>query len=268
ADIVREIWQKAFSRSPSDQESDILASYYHQQLDSFTHQPPIISLRQTVPTALNTPVLERRKPDELLDGPTADWRYSKGLWNDIGDLIYMVQMHQTPAAVYQGVTFREGTVRGRIRVDGQPDALSIAVGASIEGDLLKATEFVFDGVTDRVTLRHSGQEPTDIQSASFTIDPHVWTNFVITVDAKQVSLTLNDQLLIQSDSPDLLREGGFAVRTWGAGLEIADLQIETSGVTHDPVTDAPAGTFRSARQKALATLCNLVINLNEFVYVD
>lgn len=267
-DIARDLWQLAFSRVPGDGELELLVSYYRQQLESFQRQPPTIRFRQAVPTALNTPVLERRKPHELLDGPSAGWKYSKGMWNDIGDLIFMVQMHQTPAALYQGVTFREGTVRGRIRVDGQPDTLSIAVGASIEGDLLQATEFVFSGVTNDVTLRKSGRDPSDIQSAPFVITPHVWTDFVITVDDANLSLRLNDQLMLDSALPELRREGCFAVRAWGAGIEVANLQIEISGITHYPVFEAPAGTFRTAEQKALAALCNLVINLNEFVYVD
>lgn len=272
-ELTAALWRRALSREPSKDELETITAYFRQQRRSYETQPVTIQLRQMVPTALHTPVLNRRQPSEMLDGPDNPWQYSKGQWNDTGDEIFMAQMAQTPAAVYGGRTFGQGTVRGRMRVDGQPDALSIAVGASIEQELLNATEFVFSGVNGEVTLRKtraekSDAEPIDIASSPFVVLPHTWIRFEITIDDDRALLRLNDALAIDHPAADLSLDGHLAFRTWGAGLTIQDLRIETTDGTH-VVSDGTAMDRRqAARRKALAALCNLVFNLNEFVYVD
>jgi hypothetical protein len=71
---------------------------------------------------------------------------------------------------------------------------------------------------------------------------------------------VDEHLVIEYEglAPDTT--GGLGLRTWGAGCEVRGLVVNYRII---PVHEA-----MSAEQKALASFALVLLNLNEFIYID
>jgi len=69
------------------------------------------------------------------------------------------------------------------------------------------------------------------------------------------------------DATPLVKAGRFGLRTWGSPLSVAELYVDADShrVRLDE-SDQPAEAI--ARRQALESFCLLMLNLNEFLYVD
>jgi hypothetical protein len=69
------------------------------------------------------------------------------------------------------------------------------------------------------------------------------------------------------DSQPLAAPGRFGLRTWGSPLSVKDASATTNGVRTvlDQSTEAAA---TSPERRSLEAFCLLMLNLNEFVYID
>ena len=78
-------------------------------------------------------------------------------------------------------------------------------------------------------------------------------------------MAIDDQEFINViDNEPVLHAGKFGLRTWVAGLSFRDVQLMMD--EHPFVLTGI--TKIESHERARRVLCNLMLNLNEFVYVD
>ena len=91
---------------------------------------------------------------------------------------------------------------------------------------------------------------------------------VVTLDGPRVSVSVDGVVCLTSDAGGAplgeAARGRLGVRAWGGGLSFDELVMEDAGGRHELRGDAP----RSPRWLALESLCVLMFNLNEFLFVD
>ena len=68
------------------------------------------------------------------------------------------------------------------------------------------------------------------------------------------------------DIKPLTHAGFLGLRAWGTPFIVRDLTIESSG--KQARVDRAALSAEEARRQALESLCLVILNLNEFAYVD
>ena len=73
-----------------------------------------------------------------------------------------------------------------------------------------------------------------------------------------------------TDAEPLLAAGRIGLKAWGAALSLDELAMERPGPARPPPSDDVTvnPSAASARHRALAAFCLMLLNLNEVVYVD
>ena len=136
----------------------------------------------------------------------------------------------------------------------------------------KAREAVFDGYElvflpeqRELSLRRISDHEVTLATAPMVVEPGQWFDLQIDFQNERFKVAIDDQEFINVvDNEPVLHAGKFGLRTWVAGLSFRDVQLMMD--EHPFVLTGI--TKIESHERARRVLCNLMLNLNEFVYVD
>jgi hypothetical protein len=109
------------------------------------------------------------------------------------------------------------------------------------------------------------------------VEPGRWHHLRVVLDGPRIQVFVDgaEKPQVEYVDPSPLPGGSIGLRTWASEIAYRNLTVRKDGKTviadfRAPSIEQPTGTSdeQRARQQALQSLCLVVLNLNEFVYVD
>jgi hypothetical protein len=303
-DRINRAYRIAFARSPSSQETELALNFLRQQDRNAQAVRSRLTFRLDVPNSLFDEYMKQLKPADFLRGPREQWSYHRGRWSGAYEGIRSMDRQHGPFALWTGHAFADGTVQATLLLPRGSEAAALLLRGSAEKDELRGYEINLDPRRQRVSFRHHAKDvqtiaekpapiPTDsplfVRVALSAGHVRVWLATRSTTPTQQASSDVSS-LAGQSIDPPILDatdptprsvSGFFGIRCLGAALSLDGLSIiddktqrELFAVEPTPVgpEQATAGALEAGgswgEEHAWRSFCLLLLNLNEFVYVD
>ena len=275
---IRRAYELLFARQPSAQEAAIASGLLHDLRAALADEPRQGSFASRVPARLDGGYLELATGEDLLAAPAEGWRVLPGRWgNDYNGTLEPLP-GQHPTAILKQPRFRDGAVKARMFVERGSELSSLLLRSAPDDGGVTGVEVRVDCEAGRVALLlHEGSDAggdagadagagAGLMLAQADADLGFERGFDLRVrmDGPRVRVWIDGSPCLDESDPRLSRTGKVGVRTWGAGLRLAQLDIKLAeGLI--PALDGEAG---STDREALEFLCLALFNLNEFLHVD
>jgi hypothetical protein len=223
-------------------------------------------------------VAQETQPDEpLLVQVTASqsavgWSYWGGEWQLSEGPALHVASDPGGKALWNGREFDDGEVSAMIRLNSGHDAglLLRASNARLGTDALSA--YNINVQRHRIRIGKHLDNWREMISAPAEFPPGEWQTIRVTIKGAQLDVYLGDEsepLLSWIDAQPL-PAGRIGFRTFNADAELKNVTIRTAAESVQvpilPTDRAPA--VDSVTMRGLVALSRVLMNLNEFVYVD
>jgi mono/diheme cytochrome c family protein len=268
---VRRAYQLALGRSPTHRELQIALDYLAGQAETLGSVQPGLTVSPLVPTALHESYLKQLQPEDCLRGPRAGWLYRRGHWAAPYEGIQIVDVPRGPCTLWQGLTFADGVIEGTLQLHPSSELAGLLFRARPRGQECSGYDITLDPRNHRLFLRRQdGETSAELADVPLNIPWDREHRLMIAAERSRIRVWLDGRqapILDVVDPQPLTQPGCLGLRTWGAPLTVHDLTISSSGkrIRIDPATTLSAG---EARREALESFCLIVLNLNEFAYVD
>ena len=264
---IERAYQLAVNRTPSARELVIAKGLWQRQTSAFAAQAAQIRFHPDVASALATDYFLHLRADQFLVGPEPGWNYHRGFWAPPYESIRVVDRQRGPFALWSGARFADGAIKTRLLFSGSTELAGLLFRASAKDDLAQGYELRFDVRQQRVQwLRHE-KESVVVLTAPARIPTGEAIEVKIEFAGPQLRVWLQRDatpVLVGVDAHPILDAGLAGVRTWGGALSLDQLTFQPDGGAAQVVAGEPV----SPEQRALASVCLLILNLNEVVYVD
>jgi hypothetical protein len=262
---IRRGYHLAVGRIPTDAEMEIANNYYERQLERFENASAGYQLVPGLPAALHKTFLEKCKPSDFFKDPMPGWSYHQGSWPGRGDGIHWVENERGPVAFSDRAALSDGTIRCQIMVDRNSQLATIVFRGELDGETWRGYELYFDPRNNRVKLKRVGNEVATLLEAAVRLQPGHWHDVRITTAGHRIRAWFDNELLLDTvDEQPLLAGDRVGLRTGGAPLAFRDFIVKGKYQVVEITGNAPP----VAKQRAMAAVTKLILNLNEFVYID
>ena len=282
-------YELALARRPTPAELDIAAAYLARQRSAWRTSADAVSLVPLVPSALVRPYRQALTPDRILAVGPGGWLVGSGIWGGGYEGIVNLDVATGPFAFWTGPSgptpaagfdangrFTDGVIEADLSICGSTElAAIVARGLPRDENVdqrFAGYEIALIPSLKKIELRRVTDRGVDVLAAvKRELPPDAWTHVRLEIVGGRIAATLDREatpLLVADDPEPLARPGHFGLRTWGAALEARDIFVHPAGGTSvraDPATPPSAG---EAADRAARDLCLLILNLNEFIYVD
>jgi hypothetical protein len=214
------------------------------------------------------------EPTESADVQLLGWKHFGGKWQKRDDGGCQVEAHSGAKIVRDGLELSDGTVEAQVMLmDGSGDAgLIVRVREpSLGTDAL--TAYYINLRKDALRLGKHENNYRDLKSVRLAVEEDKWHDLKVELAGGRIRVFLGGAKEPQIDytEPDPLKAGSIGFRTYQIDSAVRQIRVTRDGKSEDVPMEyvQPASTASStAEGRALAELCKLILNLNEFVYVD
>jgi len=277
ARFVTRAYELALARRPTAAEQEIALSYLARQRSAWASSPDAVSLVPLVPSSLVKGYREKLSPDRILAVSPAGWLVGSGVWGGGYEGIVNLEPATGPFALWkdQG-QIGDGAIEAELFIRGATELAAVVVRGLSAGDGLTQRftgyELAFVPPLKTVELRKATEKgSTVLASAKRELPPDAWVHVRLEIAGGRITATIDREptpFLTADDTEPLARPGHVGLRTWGASLDGRNMFVQAAGgdlVRIDPAQppDAAEATARARRD-----LCLVILNLNEFLYVD
>ena len=203
-----------------------------------------------------------------------DWHYYGGDWTAYKDGTYGVKTDGFQYAVWLDPVVADGEVECNLMATEEYDAeLLLRVASPRRGvDTFRGYEVAINARGGYVRLAKHQDDFQPIIDVPYDIEPSQWHRLKVRLDGGRIRVYIDgsDEPLIDHIDAKPLSAGRVALRT-GGEARFGALSIRSGKNTWQanftpPVADKSASL--TPERRALAAICNMVLNLNEFLYVD
>ena len=264
---VERAYQIASARNPTEREREIARDFLARETEVCASSAPRLVFRPAVPAAMEHRFQNRHRPEDYYFDAPAGFSYHKGDWKDVGDSINWTDPQRSPFALWKSEPAEDVEVRAKIVLHANSESAGIVLRATSGGDRLKGYEVAFDLRERRVHLRrHDGRMET-LASATVDLIPDAVLSLRASIDGDRFRVWLEgveEPLLDAKDPQSITGAGLVGVRSWGAALSVESLEARSG----EKISKLEIQRERSVDLDALASLCLVLMNTNEFVYVD
>jgi mono/diheme cytochrome c family protein len=268
---VRQAYRLALGRDPTEQEQQIAFAYLQEQTDAFAALRPAVTIRPRVPSSLLDSYLRQLQPADFLDGPRSGWTYFRGQWASPYEGIQRLEVPRGPFALWQPLVFGDAVIECEISLHQASELGGVIFRARPQGDEFIGYDLSLDPRHHQAVLRrHTDKELQVLAEAKTPVDLNEAHRLKIEASGARIRVWLDGTvapLIDVTDSRPLTKPGQLGLRAWGAGLSVRELFVRTAGKSTRVDSDKPL-SMEAARRQALQALCLVILNLNEFVYVD
>jgi mono/diheme cytochrome c family protein len=241
---IERAYRLAFGRMPTDLETRIGLDYLGRQKIAMNALRGRLTFRPDVPFSLDASFLGRLRPGDFLNGPREGWTYYRGRWVGGYEGIKTVDMLRGPFALWQGASFVDGTIEGRIVLHSASELGSVIFRATAEGDVFRGYEVTLDPREGNIALRRHGADVTLIADADLPIPTGRPMPIRIEMLGPRLKIWLNqpEPILDITDPQPLGDAGQVGVRTWGAALSLEGFTLREGGRQVDVASaEVPVG---------------------------
>lgn len=262
---VKSAFELAFGRAPSSDELELSLAHLEHQRQAYA-ELPADSDEKTKPLAIETVKHTQVKGCNTYEG----------VWSLREDGGYEVQPFAGAKSIWDEAEIGDGTVTAQVMLRDKTGDAGVIVRVAdpkIGVDALQAYNINFrhDGLR-LGKHRNNWQELTSVR-CDVAID--TWHEVRIELAGPAVKVYLNGETepkLTYIDA-DPLPAGKVGFRTFQVGSAVRNLAVQSGekqwAAKFIPVSDIPiANSLSPAERHALESFCKLILNLNEFVYID
>ena len=275
--FVTRAYELALARRPTAAELEIAVSYLARQRSAWASSPDAVSLVPLVPSSLVKGYREKLTPAQILAVAPAGWLVGSGVWGGGYEGIVNLEPATGPFALWKEQdSFSDGSVEAELFIRGATELTAVVVrGLSAGGGLAQrftGYELAFVPPLKTVELRRATEKgSTVLASVKRELPPDAWVHVRMEVVGGRITATIDREsspALTAEDAEPLARSGHVGLRTWGASLDVRNMFVQAAGgdlVRIDPGQPPDAA---EAAARARRDLCLVILNLNEFLYVD
>jgi hypothetical protein len=275
--FVTRAYELALTRRPTAAEVEIAVSYLARQRSAWASSPDAVSLVPLVPSSLVKGYREKLAPGQILAVSPAGWLVGGGVWGGGYEGIVNLDPATGPFALWkeQGL-FGDGTVEAELFIRGATELAAVVVRGRSDGDGLAQRftgyELAFVPSLKTVELRKATEKgSTVLASAKRELLPDAWVHVRLEIVGGRIAATIDRDpapMLTADDADPLARPGHVGLRTWGASLDVRNMFVRAVGGDLVRIDPAQPPSAAEAVARARRDLCLVIINLNEFLYVD
>ena len=202
------------------------------------------------------------------------WKHFGGRWQKRDDGGCQVEAHPGAKIVRDGLSLEDGTVEAQLMLleGGGDTGLILRVSEPQLGtDAL--TAYYVNLRKDALRLGKHENNYRDLKSVRLNIQADKWHDLKVELAGGRIRVYLDGAKDPQIDYIDdrPLKAGSVGFRAYQMQSAVRQIRLTRDEKTEDVPMEyvQPASTaLTSAQDRALAELCKLILNLNEFVYVD
>jgi len=274
------LYRRILQRMPTDREVAVAEDYLRVAQRDFATLADRTLFRPEVPSSLSTFFREQLKPADFLEGPRDGWSYFRGAWGGSYEGIETLDTRRPPFALWDGLRWNDGTMRGRLRLSDVTEQVLLLVRAENDGDGWRGAAVVLDPRRQVAELRTSPEGPPLVR-ADVRLPASRWLDFTLAVRDRELTFSCQespaegqarsevavaDSSIVRTDQlePPAAMPGRMGISTWGGPLQLERWEVESAGATHRVVVAAPGWEQR----RALVALCQVLLNSNELMYLD
>ncbi len=264
---IEAVYVRMLSRPPRSDERKLGLRYLERQLDASGKARRQLRFAPDVPVSLFRGYRAMLSAADYIDGPAADWDYYRGLWGAAYEEIEVVDVSRGPFALWRGAEFADANLTGKITLEQGTEHASLLVRAIEKEDSWEGVE-----VRWRPRMREVAivQQPSGQQLARCDLEITAEKTYSYRIELTGPRL----RFWVDPNGPpimDVKMEGGpstgrFGVAAWGNAVLLDETVIEHGGDKIDIAS--PRRDERWVQRQALAAFCQVILNLNEFIYVD
>jgi mono/diheme cytochrome c family protein len=263
---IDKAWQLALNRAPTREETRTAMNWLERQTTAFVALSSRLTFRPDVAAALSTDYFPKLQPSQFLTGPSGGWNYYRGFWAPPYEGIRVVDRERSPFALWQGGSFKEGGIDAKVTLPGAAELVSVLFRASAQGDEVRGCEVVLDPRRQKITLRRNGEKAVVLAEASARIPVAEPFPLRVECSGSLIRVTLHGAVVLEASDPQpAATESRVGVRAWGGALWLDSLTIHPADGSAS--VTIPSGNPPPSRS-ALGSLCLMLFNLNEFLYID
>jgi len=278
-------YELALARRPSSSETHVGLDFLQRQLAGHRALRSRLTFYPDVPSSLAQEYMNHLQPGDYLRGPRHGWSYYRGRWSAAYDGIRSMDRQRGPFALHNGPTFENGVVTGTLLLQPGAEFASILLRSVADGDEQRGYEIRFDPRQQRLALLRHATDVTILKEAPATLHAgkpftltcsldgsriQVWMSAADSRDSNSNSAPVDSAHLVLdcTDPHPVSGAGRFGLRTVGAALNIDHLQLRTTSETVAIDPDQTPLPDERIEREAWQSFCLLLLNLNEFIYVD
>jgi hypothetical protein len=202
------------------------------------------------------------------------WKQFGGQWRRNNGGGCHVESHPGAKIVRDGLEFENGTVEAQVMLqEGSGDAGIIVRVSDPTGEVNGLSAYNINLRKDALRLgKHQGDwQP--LASHRMEVEANEWHDLKVELEGGRIRVWLNGAKEPQIDFTDEqpLVAGSVGFRTFQVDAAVRQIRIRKGDEVEDvpmEYSQAAVPADATAADRALVELCKLVLNLNEFVYID
>ncbi|MEW6159742.1 MAG: PSD1 and planctomycete cytochrome C domain-containing protein [Verrucomicrobiota bacterium] len=280
AERIRTAYARVLAREPTRKELRVAGDFVRRQKEAFDALRSRVTFRPDVPVSLSVEYMKQLRPDDFLTGPSAGWDFYRGHWSAPYEGIRTMDRQRGPFALWQSAPFQDGSIEGAIMLHTAAELGAIVFRAAADKDELRGYELVMDPRHQQVSLWRHAPGPELLITKPAAVPVGKLIPFKMEFSGAEISLKWNGDAtpaLEFADAHSGIVAGRAGVRAWGAAISFDRLVIGANGhrIECHAALERKVSSNGQARRsnsdadrQALASLCLLLLNLNEFVYID
>ncbi len=275
-DLIIKAYQIALGRAPRSRELKVAHRFFDQQVRESSVIQSRFSFRPDVPSSLSVGYMDQLKPSDFLVGPLNGWTYHRGNWSASYEGISSVERFRGPFALWQGVDFTDGILEADLIMDRAAESASVLFKSHVKGTSQRGYEVCLEPRQHRITLLRQDDKLVTLAHVESSLPVLKNIKLRIECNDSRIRVWMGDNKIPIIDFVDSLPPfgvGKIGVRAWGAPVSFDSLTVRTLDQFYSVKIDdseSLTGTrsMSSSQRRGLESLCLLLLNLNEVIYVD
>ena len=272
ADLVRSVYRRVLIREPSESELKLATGFLANEAQGFAALPPRLTFRNSLPNRVEVEYLSELSGEDLVSAPREAWQAQRGEWGNGYNMTLEADPDRGPFALLRKPEFANGRISLGLNFEKGCERVSFLLRTRVTKSTTTGLQVVFDigqQVLKLLQIKPGHDSPIELKFVPCQLEPEIdhavalqlfKSNLTVSVDGKPC-------LVYQADASQqsLIRGvGKFGVRVRGAAVHLDGGTIRANQTVTELSPDDPGDPL----EKALALLCQTVMSLNEFLYVD
>jgi hypothetical protein len=260
---LERLFHLAFSRAPVRAERELVSELLDSQTEAFAALPERLILAGEKPDRLELDYLAALAPQQFFSGPAEGWTYLRGLWGLRYNQTEQYDRLRGPAALLDAPTLADGEVRARLRVAEGTPFVGWLLRSSQHGTGFVGLQALMDLEAGELLLLQHGAaeaEPLVLARGPLELEPGREYDLTLRMSDSALEVELDGSSQLTCRGITRVVAGQVGLRTWGDGVELSMLSVGG-----EPVPMPQRGT---PRERALTAVALVLLNSNEFHYID
>ena len=258
---VEMAYRLALGRAPSAMERDVALGYLSREAERWKK-------------------LQKEHPEQFTPSAEsgglklAGWEQFGGKWQLRGDGGLEVDATAGAKVIHEKLEIGDGTVEAQVMLlEGDGDAGLVLRVSQAAGGVDRLHAYNINLKKDQIRLGKHQNDWRPLATSALELAPNQWHELKVVLSGARIRIFVNQAAEPQIDYTDErpLPPGKIGFRSYAIGSAVRGIKVLSGDQTSSLEFQAAPDSFAPATappQRALASLCKLVLNLNEFVYVD